>query len=450
MSRKLERIGQFAAKLSVVLLSGPWTADALRQRCRAAFHPKKQIPWVAELSDELMAAFPEAPGLREVERITGANTALADWLRRQSKSKLPRVSLAQLPTVMLPAVAVMRSWNLPTLTSFGQLAEWLDVTPDELDWLADPYSWERCRTQEGSRNYRYRWLRRAGKSPRLLESPKLRLRQIQRQILRELLNRVPAHQAAHGFRQGRSIASFAAPHVNREFVCRLDLQHFFAQIRRPRVKALFSTLGYPMPVAHALSALCTNAVPGDILKDIRTETSLDRQLELQQALTTPHLPQGAPTSPALANLVAFPLDRRLSGLLAQAKGNYTRYADDLVFSGDRKFALGWPRLKLMILAITLDEGFPIRARKTREMFHSQRQQVAGLILNEALHLPRNEYDALKACLFNCTRFGPTSQNHAGHPDFQAHLAGRISYLRQYQPERAAKFQRLMDRIDWTK
>ena len=176
----------------------------------------------------------------------------------------------------------------------------------------------------------------------------------------------------------------------------------------------------------------------------------ERLAELRQVLASPHLPQGAPTSPALANLVAYRLDCRLQGLLQVSGGNYTRYADDLVFSGDRQFARGWPRLKTTILAIVMDEGFRIRARKSKEMFRSQQQQVGGLVINQSLHLPREEYDALKACLFNCQRFGPSTQNHQQHPNFREHLAGRVSYLKQFQPHRAGKLQRMIDGIDWSK
>ncbi len=448
MSHRQQRIRSILAKLAVAALSGPWTEDSIRRRFREVCGRKQRTPWIQSLANRLLHEFPEPPGVKEVRQIIADDAELIAWLHRSRR--LPLVTVASLPHAMLPAIADIRRWNLPAITTIGQLAEWLQIAPYELDRLADPYSWERCRTSMPSRNYRYRWLRRPGKSPRLLEAPKPRLRELQRKILREILIRVPPHRAAHGFLAGRSITTFATPHVGQAFVARIDLRNFFGQIRRPRIAALFRTLGYPVAVAKVLAALCTNAMPMPVLDEIRHESGEDRQQEFQRVFATPHLPQGAPTSPALANLIAYRLDCRLSGLLDVAHAHYTRYADDLVFSGDEKFSRSWPRLKLLILAILLDEGFPIRERKSQAMFRSQRQQIAGLVINESLHLPRAEVDSLKACLFNCVRFGPNSQNRKSHSDFHAHLQGRIGYVRQFQPARAEKLQLLMDQIDWTK
>ncbi len=395
----------------------------------------------------MIQAFPAAPGLREINQFLAANQSLLAWLRRPARNL--RVATSHLPAAMLPAVAAFRGWDLPEITSFGALADWLGVTAEELGWLSDPYSWERRRTSTASRNYWYRWLHRPGKSPRLIESPKPHLRGLQHRILHQILDHVPPHPAAHGFRQGRSTKTFVEPHVNRDVVCRIDLRNFFAQIRRPRVTALFRTLGYPESVAQALAALSTNAVPDDVFESALSAMSLEAISEIRRTFSTPHLPQGAPTSPGLANLIAYRLDCRLAGLARAAGGNYTRYADDLVFSGSHNLARSWPRLKTLLLAIVLDEGFSIRERKTKVMLHAGRQQVAGLVINEAVHLPREEFDILKACLFNCCRFGPASQNREGHHDFRAHLLGRIGYVRQFQPQHAEKLLRLWEQINWT-
>ena len=447
MSAKIYFIRKFVRALSIAILSGEWTEPAIGQRCRDGMGTKRhRLPWAQSLSSRIVEHFPTLPGFRELQQFVSKDPLLREWLKKTKR--FPRFSRAGLPIVMLPIVAQFRQWQLPELTSIPRLAEWLGVSPHEIDWLADPCSWERHRTNLVCRNYRYRWLHKPGKV-RLLESPKFRLGQLQRKILRGILDRIPPHQSAHGFRRGHSVATFATPHVEQTLVCRIDLQNFFAQIRRPRVTALFRSLGYPDSVAKILSALCTNAVPAAVLEKARPLMSPERCAELTPVLSSPHLPQGAPTSPALANLVAYRLDCRLNGLLQSAGGNYTRYADDLVFSGDRQFARRWPRLKVMILAIVMAEGFAIRERKTKTMFHSQQQRVAGLVLNTGLHTPRDEFDALKACLFNCQRFGPASQNHQEHADFHAHLLGRIQYIRQFQPTRANKLQRLIDAIDWT-
>jgi retron-type reverse transcriptase len=161
------------------------------------------------------------------------------------------------------------------------------------------------------------------------------------------------------------------------------------------------------------------------------------------------LPQGAPTSPALANLLAWRMDRRLHGLARRANANFTRYADDLAFSGDTDFANGLARFGKSIETILKEEGFALNASKTRVMSRNQRQQVTGIVVNEHCNFGRAEFDTLKAILHNCARTGPAPQNRAGERDFRAHLEGRVSWVEQINPPRGARLRRLFERIDWS-
>jgi retron-type reverse transcriptase len=163
----------------------------------------------------------------------------------------------------------------------------------------------------------------------------------------------------------------------------------------------------------------------------------------------PHLPQGAPTSPALANLLAWTLDRRLQGLARTVEANYTRYADDLAFSGNAEFAAGIDRFGRTIETILYEEGFTLNTAKTRIMPSSTRQRVTGIVVNEHCNIARIEFDTLKAILHNCTRTGPAVQNRANIPDFRSHLDGRITWVEQINFPRGLKLRRLFDRIDWT-
>ena len=118
---------------------------------------------------------------------------------------------------------------------------------------------------------------------------------------------------------------------------RLDLQDFFPAFPAARVQALFRTLGYPETVADRLGGICTNAVHADVWSGRPLEIGAREWQEARTLYARPHLPQGAPTSPALANLTAYRLDCRLSGLARTAGAVYTRYADDLAFSGGEEF-----------------------------------------------------------------------------------------------------------------
>jgi hypothetical protein len=292
-------------------------------------------------------------------------------------------------------------------------------------------------------HYRYQWIPKSG-GTRLMEIPKRRLREIQRRILREILDPVPVHNAAHGFRRGRSCRTFVEPHVGRSVLIRMDLRQFFPSIPASRVHALFATLGYPEPVARLLTGLCTNAVPMAIARrgaPSWTEAKL---------LGVPHLPQGAPTSPALANLCALHLDLRLDGLAQAMAANYTRYADDIAFSGDEKLRRRWERVSQAVTGIALEEGFKVNHRKTRAMHRSHRQVLTGIIVNERVNVPRVAFDRLKAILTNCLRFGPSSQDRDSVGDFRAHLRGRIAYVASLNPSRGARLQRIFDEIDWSR
>jgi hypothetical protein len=162
----------------------------------------------------------------------------------------------------------------------------------------------------------------------------------------------------------------------------------------------------------------------------------------------PHLPQGAPTSPALANLCAYRLDARLEGLARAAGAHYTRYADDLIFSGDEAFVRAVRRFRDHVAAVTLEEGFVVQHKKTRVMRQGVRQQAAGVVLNLHPNVPRPDFDQLKAILHNCVRHGPSLQNRAGVADFRAHLAGRIAYVARINPRRGERLRRVFDQIVW--
>jgi hypothetical protein len=143
------------------------------------------------------------------------------------------------------------------------------------------------------------------------------------------------------------------------------------------------------------------------------------------------------TSPALANLCAYRLDLRLSGAAAACGISYTRYVDDLIFSGDQAFMSKIEGFKSMIDSIIADEGFEPHFRKTRSQTQATAQQVVGMVINRKLNVPRREFDALKALLHNCRRHGPQGQNHLGHPVFRQHLLGRIARRTRQQGARTA-------------
>jgi retron-type reverse transcriptase len=317
-----------------------------------------------------------------------------------------------------------------------------------LDWFADCQGREARGSDGPLRHYRYRWQAKRSGSARLVESPRPRLKAIQRTLLRTVLDAIPPHDAAHGFRRGRSVRSHVEPHVGRPVVVTLDLCDFFPTISAPRVVALFLTAGYPEAVARRLAGLCTNSVPVDVWADPAAPFHGPDHWRVRRLYRHPHLPQGAPTSPALANLAAFRLDSRLAGLAAAVDARYTRYADDLAFSGGPGLVRAVGRVIVQVGAIALEEGFAVQHRKTRVMRRGVRQRVAGVVINAHPNVARETYDTLKAVLHNCVRHGPIAQNRSGHADFRAHLAGRVAHVAMLNPARGRRLQALFDRIAW--
>jgi RNA-directed DNA polymerase len=353
--------------------------------------------------------------------------------------------------LMLPVTAA-EAWPVPGIETVQDLAHWLELDPSELGWFADLKALGYKRAQPHLEHYHYRMLAKATGSIRLIETPKPRLKVLHRRILAAILDRVPSHPAVHGFVKGRSIQTFAAPHVGRRVVLRMDLENFFPTFPGARVQSFFRTLGYPEPVADLLGGIATNCVPRTAWSEMIKQSgiALDPQelWHVRAMYARPHLPQGAPTSPSLANLCSYRLDRRLSGLARSAGAAYTRYADDLAFSGEEKFDRCVERFATRAAVILLEEGFTVHHRKTRIMRQSVRQHLAGLVTNQRINVRRSDFDLLKAILTNCVRHGPDSQNREAHPHFRDHLAGRIGFMESIHAEKGRRLRAIFDRIDW--
>jgi RNA-directed DNA polymerase len=333
---------------------------------------------------------------------------------------------------------------LPALPDVPTLAEWLGFDDETLGWLADGGA-RRRHLPLAQQHYTFQLLPKRSGGHRLIESPRLRLKAVQRRLLAGLLKHIPTHDACHGFVHGRSVLSHAAAHVCQPMVLRFDLQDFFGSVGEARIKAIFVTMGYPAGVADALAGLCVMRTPEPVLQRLLEDRSID--LEHARRLRSAHLPQGAPSSPMLANLSAFRLDVRLAALARSLGASYTRYADDLVLSGAS--SLQGTRIEARIGAIAIEQGFRLNHRKTSHAVASRRQCVAGIVVNRGLNAPRVEFDRLRAVLHNCALHGPHAQNLERLPDFQAHLRGRAAWMTQLNPARGARLTQLWNRIDWS-
>jgi hypothetical protein len=412
--------------------------------------------WMEALALSVAAVHRTPPVDHRGELVSLIETFLVEHPPSASESEPPRILRLLVDERATPLEVSARgrlehSWPIAEVESVAALAEQLELSDGQLAWLADVRGLERLVADEKLRNYRYRTLARRDALPRVIEAPKARLKEIQRWVLHEILDHVPAHEAAHGFIRGRSAVSHSRLHTRQDAVLRLDLKDFFASIAAGRVYGIFRTLGYTPPVAHVLTGISTNTIPQIVWRGIPKSAEsrlVQPQFWLGRQLATPHLPQGAPTSPALANLAAFRLDRRLAGLAAASGLRYSRYADDLTFSGPARLRRRRDHFEELAASIAREEGFALNHSKSALRSARARQSVCGVVVNVHPNVARTDYDRLKAILHNAARHGPASQNRSGIANFEAHLRGRISWVTSLNPDRGEKLQRRFAEIDW--
>jgi RNA-directed DNA polymerase len=335
----------------------------------------------------------------------------------------------------------LRRLGLPGFQNPAELAAWLGLPVGRVAWLVN-----RC--EEGQRprdvrsaHYHFRWAKKRKGGYRLIEAPKPMLKAIQRKLLREILDHVPVHMACQGFVIGRSICTNAAPHTGQRVVVKLDLENFYSTVSYSRVVAIFRSLGYSREAAIWLGGLTTSSIPANL--DVP-----NNELALLSIYSGRHLPQGAPTSPALANLSAFSLDLRLAGLSRTFQAQYTRYADDLTFSGPQRFLYGLSIFLTLVGKIISAERFRLHPSKRQVRRSNQQQKVTGVVVNQRVNIDRAEYDRLKALLCNCERHGARSQNRENHDDFAQHVLGRIGHVKHLNSHKGDKLLAMFRRIDW--
>jgi RNA-directed DNA polymerase len=264
---------------------------------------------------------------------------------------------------------------------------------------------------------------------RRIAAPGPLLKHVQGQIHQTVTSRMPISDFAHGFVPKRSIMSNAAPHVGQRVVAKFDIEDFFGSVGRERVASLFTTLGYAPSVVDVLTDLCT--------KD-------------------GGLPQGAPTSPSLANAVSLDMDRELQALAAEHQLAYTRYADDLTISGRRA---GSAHIHEELTRIVHRHGFRLNEPKTAVLTQATRQRVTGIVVNERANWPRDLRRWLRREIHYLERFGV--DGHLRHQAERAHAAGRRTranyrdfiYGHTYAlhsacPEEAIGYLQRLDAINW--
>lgn len=434
-----------AALADAFLAADAWTTRPLIDA--GAFVLGARRRWLAPVVGEVMSAFvrPPVDAPRLLTSLILNSAAFSEAVRKADERGSPLRIAHQ---VMTPSRSREVSRVLPHIDSIPDLADLLGLDLGQLQWLADTKHWNRRARSGALQHYRYEWHTRPGRVPRLLEVPEQRLRRAQRKLLLTVLGLIPTNDAAHGFIPGRSAATGAVRHIGSETVISLDLTTFFARVTAVRIYGTLRQSGVSESVAHSITGLCTNAVPPRVLAAMPPGGTPDERFALRRALAASHLPQGAPSSPMLANLAIRRLDSRLTGWADAVEVAYTRYADDLAFSGGEALAKRADAFVRGARRIIEDEGHSVNAMKTRVRGQGVRQSVTGIVVNQRLNVSRADFDRLKATIHNCVVHGPHTQNRRQVDEFRAHLLGRISWVESLNSRRGERLREEFARIEW--
>jgi RNA-directed DNA polymerase len=327
------------------------------------------------------------------------------------------------PDRLASDAAVLERHALPKIESAPALAAAMGLTVSELRFLA--YHRE---VSTVSHYRRFKIPKRTG-GERVISAPRRRLKAAQHWILHQLLERLPVSEHAHGFCAGRSIVSNARPHLGASVVINVDLRDFFPSVSQRRIKGLFRKLGYAEEVATLLSLLCT--------EPDTTETELDG-IKYYVARSERRLPQGAPSSPALTNLLCHRLDRRLGGFARKHQLTYTRYADDLTLSAPASVTPQVGAMLAVLVKVARDEGFAIHPDKVSIKRKGRRQEVTGIVVNERLSVDRRTLHRFRSVLYQVEKDGPEGKRWGAGSDVIASCIGFANYVAMVDPEKGEK------------
>ncbi len=326
--------------------------------------------------------------------------------------------------------AKLTKQGLPILRNAEEVARAAGVSIPELRFLSY------ARTTARLSHYRRFQIPKKAGGTRKISAPMPRLKRLQRWLLEAVLSKVAVHEAAHGFREGRSIVSNARPHVGSRVVVNLDLENFFPTIALPRIRGMFRSLGYGDFAATVLALIASEPDTYSVELD-------GRVFEVAQGPR--RLPQGAPTSPAVTNVLCRRLDRRLHLASKKLGFTYSRYADDLTFSSKEVEAeKRTGQLLKQVTFIVKEEGFVPHPKKTRVLRRGRQQEVTGLVVNDKLSVERTTLRKFRALLHTIGKNGPEGTAWGESPDVFASAKGFASYVTMVD---AAKGRPLLARVN---
>ncbi|MFA1642918.1 retron St85 family RNA-directed DNA polymerase [Chryseomicrobium imtechense] len=259
---------------------------------------------------------------------------------------------------------------------------------------------------------------------RTIDSPSLNLKKIQRWILDNVLLNFSISDHCYGFKQFVGILDNASIHVNKKLVYNIDLEDFFPSITSTRVFFLFYNNGYSSEISYALTRLMT-------YKN--------------------RLPQGAPTSPMLSNIICINMDKELSSFAKKNQMMYSRYADDITFSTNNIEDI--KSLVDKIKKIIAFNEFEINLKKERFQFSNQPQYVTGLLVNNKVKIRRKFKKDVEKEIYFCEKYGIS--NHLKYTRnfdksfFKEYLYGKVYFIKSIEPDIGEEFMQRLNDLNWS-
>ncbi len=317
--------------------------------------------------------------------------------------------------------ALLQTKGLPQFENIEQLAKAMGLDVSKLRWL----TFNR-KVATTSHYKRFEIPKKTG-SVRVISAPMFLLKSAQHWVLENILYKQDIEEEAHGFVPQKSILSNAKIHVGQTLVINLDMKDFFPTITYPRIKGMFVKMGYSEQIATVLALLCSEPECDVVDMDGTTYYVQTGQR---------FLPQGAPTSPAITNIICRRLDRRMAGVAAKIGFRYSRYADDLTFSADEaegKQHIG--RLLWQVKRIVQDEGFQLHPDKLQIMRKGAQREVTGIVVNEKPNISRRKLKEFRAVLYKIEQDGPAGRTWGKGKDLFRSLQSFAAYVAMVNPEK---------------
>ncbi len=282
---------------------------------------------------------------------------------------------------------------------------------------------------------------------RIILMPNDEIKYLQRWILVNILEKIPSHQSCKGFDKTSSILQNAQQHLKKEAILKMDLLRFYDSVNEKRIYGIFKHIGFHPNLAVSLAKICT-IVPDDLFYSSFKSSELGLKaiiINRQEGI----LAQGAPTSPKLSNLISFRLDKRLTGLAGQHGLQYSRYADDITFSGS---VVALKKVKKIVCRIVSEENLFVNSSKTKLLIRGNPFFVTGLsVNNDVVTVPKKRKILIEHHLFHCRKNGVDEHMRKSgitRKNFKDWLLGNIAFVFSVEKDLGQRYFDEFNEIQW--